>query len=134
MVARGALCDQAASGISDQLGAQRAGCLVLGGLGAVAPLRNLGRGALGGAAIGHSFIAHAGPMGDGQRPAIGVVLHRHALAAHTGFLDQAVGRVVGEVKALAVLVEEKVPLAAMKWVFKERKKQAMLLNYWVTLR
>lgn len=84
--------------------------------------------------MGCRFVADAGPVGDGHGPAVGVVVDGHALAAHAPLFDQAVGGVVGEVKALAVLVEEKVPPAAMKWVFKERKKQAMLLNYWVTLR
>lgn len=45
-------------------------------------------------------------MGDGDGPAIGVVVHGDALAAGAGFFYQAVGGVVLEVKAGTVLVEE----------------------------
>lgn len=87
MVGGGAFFDQAAGCVADKLGAQG---LVLR--------------FTAGKACGK--VARAGVVGYCSGPAVGVVFHRDALAAHAGFFDHAVGRVVLKAEVLAVFVDE----------------------------
>lgn len=87
MVGGGAFFDQAPGCVADELGAQG---LVLR--------------FTAGKACGK--VARAGVVGYCNGPAVGVVFHRDALAAHAGFFDHAVGRVVLEAEVLAVFVDE----------------------------
>ena len=87
MVGGGAFFDQAAGCVADKLGAQG---LVLR--------------FTAGKACGK--VARAGVVGYCSGPAVGVVFHRDALAAHAGFLHHAVSRVVLKAEVLAVFVDE----------------------------
>ena len=109
VVGGGALIDQAANGIAYEFGAlglgAAGGCACAG---AIAPLRDfwgLAGGALPGYGLG--LVAHAGVVGDGCGPAVGVVFDCDLGAADPGFLGEAVGCVVLEVKGLAVLVDQR---------------------------
>ena len=114
VVGGGALFQQAACGVADEVGAQGLACtrrvlpIVLRCVAPACYLGGLAWGFTAGCTVGwgEQLVTQPRVVDNDHGQAHGIVFNLHPGAAHTAFFDDAVGRVVLEIEAFAVFIDE----------------------------